>query len=414
MWSRLSILCAAGLAVVVGAACEPGEEVRHVSDPYVGAAPYPNRRAKIVLPSGEVGLVSNSLSDALTYLALPEARVIATVPIGRDPVDIDGPHHLAVDRAHGVVVTAFSYPPPAAAPGPHASHGTSDRFGFLQKLALDDLHVLGEVRLDPNPGDVVMSEDGARIVVTHYDVKRGLSGKTLDEQRANVMLVDANALSLPSSPDPKSVRVCVAPHGASLSHGDGSTAYVACYGEDSLAIVDLAAPDLAIERFPLAGGTTHPGSAALGPYSATLSPDGSVLAVGCLLSREVRVFDVPTKTFRAAPLPVAGAAMFSAWSADGRTLFVPVQTPDALVAFDMTPGAPTYGSPIRQRPFGAECDKPHEVVRGAAGGSLYVVCEGDHTGPGAVVVLDAQTFELTARAEVGVYPDRVALFAGAP
>lgn len=404
--------CATAFAAACAAACTPTEEIRYVTDPYVGEPVYPNRRAQVVFPPGEIGLVSNSLSDTLTYLALPEGRVLATVPVGRDPVDIDGPHHLAVDRARGFVVTALSYPPPIAAPGPHASHGSSDRFGFLQKLALDDLRLLGQVRVDANPGDVVMSDDGARVVVTHYDVKRALAGKTLEEQRANLMVIDPTVLSTQGSPDPKSVRVCVAPHGVALSRGQGTTAYVACYGEDSLALVDLTAPELAVERFALPGGSTNPGASVLGPYSATLAPDSSVLAVGCLLSREVRLFDVAAKTFRPASLPLQGAAFFSAWSADGKTLFVPVQTPDALVAFDVSEG-PSYGT-SKQRALGADCVKPHEVARSSAGDSMYVVCEGDHVAPGAVLVVDAKTLETKARVEVGVFPDRVALFPGSP
>lgn len=406
----LTVLCAATL---LAAACAPTEEIRYVTDPYVGEPVYPNRRAQVTLPPGEIGLVSNSLSDTLTYVALPEGRVLATVPIGRDPVDIDGPHHLAVDRARGFVVTALSYPPPIAAPGPHASHGSSDRFGFLQKLALDDLHLLGEVRVDSNPGDVVMSDDGARVVVTHYDVKRALAGKTIEDRRANLMVIDPNALVTQGSPDPKSARVCVAPHGVALSRGQGATAYVACYGEDSLALVDLAAPELPVERFALPGSSSNPGASVLGPYSATLAPDGSVLAIGCLLSREVRLFDAAAKSFLPASLPLQGAPFFSAWSADGRTLFVPVQTPDALVAFDVSGGL-AYGTTIKQRALGADCVKPHEVVRSLAGDSLYVVCEGNHVAPGAILVVDAQTLETRARVDVGVFPDRVALFPGSP
>lgn len=395
---------ASGAALSLALGCEPDQEVRQTWESYRGEAPFPNRRPAITLPtSGEVGIVSNSLSDTLTFLSLPDARVIATVPVGREPVDIDGPHHLALDRAQGFLVTALSYPPPAIGSGPHGAHGASDRFGYVQKLALGDLRLLGEVRVDPNPGDVVMSGDGKRVVVTHYDVNRALSGKTLDEQRATVMVIDSSTLVAPParSPEPKAAKVCVAPHGVALSP-DANRAFVACYGEDSLAVVDLGAADLSTTRIVLEGGTSQPGASKLGPYSATLSPDGSTVAVGCLLSKEVKLFDVVSGAFRPGSWPVQGAALFGAWSSDGKTFVVPVQTPDALVVFDVA-----TGSLIKQRALAGECEKPHEVTRSLSGTEIYVVCEGNRVTNGAVLVVDAQTLETKARADVGVYPDRL-------
>src|SRR4029453_3777947 len=103
----------------------------------------------------DLGVVSNSTSDTISLLDLTKGEVIGSAPVGRDPVDLDGPHHVAVDRTKGFVYVAPASPAAPVAPGPHASHGSSSRDGFVQKLALDDLRVLGEVRVDPNPGDIV-------------------------------------------------------------------------------------------------------------------------------------------------------------------------------------------------------------------------------------------------------------------
>lgn len=380
--------------------------------PFEGVA-YPNRRAKIELPPDtDVGVLANGLSDTLTFVSLGEsAHVIATVPVGRDPVDIDGPHHLAVDRDRTFVVAALAYPAPTEAQGPHAghSHGTSDRYGFVQKLALSDLHLIGEVRVDPNPGDIALSDDGARVVVTHYDLKRALAGKTVEEQRASLMVFDPRAMAPVASPEPAKTRVCVAPHGVALSPGDGRTAYVACYGEDALALVDLGAPDLTVTRIALAGGSAQPGSPSLGPYAVVAAPDAATLAVSCQLSKEVRLFDVAARAFRDLPLGVSGAAFFPAFAADGKTLYVPVQSPDALVAIDVTTGKTT-----RAHSFDGACTKPHDVTRASDGQSLYVVCEGAPGAPGAVVVVDANTLEEKAHVPVGALPDRMVVWRRSP
>jgi YVTN family beta-propeller protein len=39
----------------------------------------------------------------------------------------------------------------------------------------------------------------------------------------------------------------------------------------------------------------------------------------------------------------------------------------------------------------------------------YLVCEGDHIGPGSVVVIDLTTQAVTASVPVGVFPDGIAL-----
>lgn len=373
---------------------------------------YPNRRAKVELPtSGDVALVANATSDTLRFVALDPARPIATLPVGRDPIDIDGPHHLAVDRERTFVVVALAYPPVTEAQGPHAghSHGASQRVGFVQKLALSDLHLLGEVRVDPNPGDLALSDDGSRLVVTHYDLSRATTGKSIEEQRANLMVVDPRALAPVGSPEPNKTRVCVAPHGVALSPGDGRTAFVACYGEDALAVVDVASPELPLTRIPLRGGSVQAGAPTLGPYAAVASPDANTIAVSCLLSKEVRLFDVAARAFRDTALLVSGAAYFPAWSSDGKTLYVPVQNPDAIVALDVT-----TGKTILTHPLDASCTKPHDVVRSSDGQSLYVVCEGSAPDAGAIVILDAATLEEKARVAAGSTPDRMASWRAGP
>src|SRR5262249_53998608 len=89
---------------------ETKELVEHVYDPYAGDPAYPNRREPLALPDGDLGLTSDNGSDTITALDLVADEVIVSAPVGRSPVDIDGPHHLAGDRLGGFVYTALSYP----------------------------------------------------------------------------------------------------------------------------------------------------------------------------------------------------------------------------------------------------------------------------------------------------------------
>lgn len=395
------------LALGFAAACTTTEtetEVQHVYDPYEGEA-YPNRRPKLTPPAGDLGLTSDNASDTVTVLDLVNRSVLGAAPVGRSPVDIDGPHHLAGDRAKGLVYVALSYPAPAFAPGPHAAHGSSTRDGFVQRLALDDLRVLGEVRVDPNPGDIVLSEDGGRIAVTHFDLKKALGTGDLESKRATLAIVDPTAILATGSPPARKIPVCVAPHGVAFSRPAGDLAFVACYGEDAIAIVDVTAEPAVIERIEVGPGAGPPGAPAYGPYSAVLSPDGARVALGCTESKDVRLFDVATKTMEPLVVTTLGAPYFAAWTPAGDKLYVPTQQPDALVVADAATGAELQSTFFDA----ATCVRPHEVVLGTGGAALYVLCEGDHVGPGAVLVLDPTTLEVQASLPVGAYPDRLAI-----
>lgn len=415
----------AAMAALLGAAllpaCDGGTRTEIAYARFDGQA-YPDLRPQIAWPHGMFGLTSDNGSDTLTALDLTNRKVLAQVPIGRDPVGVDGPHHLAIDVQNRFVYVALSYPAPAIAPGPHAGHGSSTRPGRLQKLDLDDLRVLGDVPIEPNPGDIVLSQDGKRLVLSHFDLQRALSGKTLQERRAPLTVMAAAGVLAAKSPEPVLVPTCILPHGLALSPGAGDTAWVACYGEDVVAIVDVAHPQQPVVRVPVGPAPGPPGAPIYGPYAAVASADGSLVALGQIESNDVRLLNTADRLMDKRVLKTEGAAYFPQFSHDGKRLYVPVQAPDRLVVFDLTTSAP-----VASRTFdAATCRRPHEVqVQTDADKTkdiaLLVVCEGRHDEtdkqagaalpdlPGAVLILDPVTLATLATLPVGLYPDRLAL-----
>lgn len=371
--------------------------------PYNGPAPYPDRRPKLVLPAGEIGLLTNSYSDTVDVFRMDTLQRLATYPVGRIPLDMDGPHHLVVDKAAGAVFVALSYPTLFASGGPHATHGSSVRAGYVQKLSLTDFRELGTpVRVDENPGDIAMSDDGRRIVVSHFDLSRATSkALPVDERRATLITLDsAKNFDNPSAAVPR-LRVCRAPHGIVLSPGSGQFAYVACYADDAIARVNLETKEVTLK--PLGAVINEGDAPVIGPYALVLSPTGSKLAVGSTDGKDLRVVDVATLAAVGAPVATTGAAYFPIWSKDESQLFVPTQSPDTLQVVDVAKGQVT-----RQRAFSKdECEKPHEVRLSKDGARLFVVCEGDHASPGAVVTVDIASMQIAARQPTGVYPDRI-------
>jgi len=124
--------------------------------------------------------------------------------------------------------------------------------------------------------------------------------------------------------------------------------------------------------------------------------------VADLEGMDLRIFDRKEKRFLADKTLALGARAFMPAFVDDRTLLVPLQSPDGLARIDID--AATI---VKRVPFGAECKSPH-VVQKAGDGRVYLVCEGDHVAPGAVVQIDPATLAVVKRWEVGVYPDGIA------
>lgn len=389
-----------GLAILVVACGNAAPQV--IEDRYVGAA-FPNRREAFTLPSGDIGLTSNNGSDSVTLLDLNRFEVVTSRQIGVDPVALDGPHHVAISRALNAAFVALSYPAPAVAPGPHAAHGSSQRPGLVQQLGLSDLSPGSLETVETNPGDIVLSEDGSRLVVSHFDLLRATREKELDQRRADLASFDARAIDAA----PVLRRTCVAPHGVALSRPRGELAFVACYGEDALAIVNLddEAADVELVKIGAAGDAAGP---QYGPYATILSNDGNRVAVSDTESSDVRLFDVPSRSFGDLVIVTPGKPYFAAWNPSDALLYVPTQKPDALLVVD-----PSTARVEHTRAFTrAECQLPHEAVFGSDSSTLFVVCEGDHETPSVVLALDAESLETKATLPVGVYPDRLAIARG--
>ncbi len=376
------------------------------NQPYAGTA-YPSKRAPLPVFAGDYALVANYASDTITVIDLTANQVVTSVPVGISPVDIDGPHHIAIDRGNGVAYVTLAYPSSPAAPGSHAAHHVTKRAGFVQKLSLTDLSLLGESLLDPSPAEVAVSKDGRRVAITHYDLARAALANARTEDRwATVVAVTPEDLTIQGGIDLAHFATCAAPHGIVLSPPDGHYAYVACYGDDNMAIIDLATPSNPILRVPVGmNPAVPPAPPRYGPYTMAMAPDGTKIALANTESKDVRFFDVSAHAMAAQTVATYGSAFAPVYAADGQKLYVPSQTPDAVEAFD-----PATGMRKALRVFTmSECQRPAEAALGSDASTLYVVCEGDHVTPSVVLALDATTLATKHSFTAGVFPTRIAI-----
>jgi YVTN family beta-propeller protein len=369
-------------------------------------------RTRKTTPGAAIGIagesaayVTNNGSDSLSVIDRNGDSVVS-VAVDLEPDAHEAPHHLAIDSSSKGVFVALSFPPSAepttAKKDPHAGHGTARSAGLLARLDLATLAVHETREVDENPGDVVLTHDKQRVLVTHFDMKRAMDvaaqgGASPATMFAALAIFDAREMrKLAARP------ICVAPHGV-VTTRDDRTAFVACYGSDELAVVDLSSAGFPVSRIPLGRTPGVPGVPSYGPYSVTISPDEATVIVANLEGQDVRVFDRTTKRFIAEKtIPLAAKAFMPAF-VDAHTLLVPLQAPDGLARIDLDEARTT-----KRTSFSKDtCVRPH-VVRAARDGRVYLVCEGDHRSSGSVLEIDPVNLDVRRRWAVGAYPDGIA------
>lgn len=373
--------------------CDKGEAAR----------PHATTAGKaIAIAPAHAAYVTNNGSDTIGVLDR-DGEAVDAVSIDLDPDAHEAPHHIAIDGAAKRAFVALAFPPEAAKKkpkDPHASHGNAAGLGVLAQLDLATLAVKETADTAENPGDVVLTHDRARVLVTHFDMKRAMDvaargGASPATMFAELLVFDARTMKRLGGR-----AVCVAPHGVAVTKDD-KTAFVACYGGDELAIVDLGADGLPTTRQPLGAAPGVPGVPRYGPYSATLSPDEAVVVVADLEGQDLRVWDRKDERF-GATIPLAAKAFMPAFVAP-RVLIVPLQSPDGLARVDLD-----KGKAVARASFPKDvCALPH-VVRVAKDGRVYLVCEGDHVAPGTVLEIDPESLAMKKKWTVGAYPDGIA------
>ena len=351
-------------------------------------------------------VVTNSGDDTLSFVDAGSFEEIARVPVGIFPVEVEGPHHVAVshDGRHLFIGISNTLAEGAQAGGPHGSHGTGSADGYLLKIDALTGRQVGRVRVERSPGDVRLQPDGTRVWQSHYDLVTfaafvGMGGRAIDA-RSHVVVTDAATLERVAR-----VQICPTSHGIGFAP-DGSEAYVSCSWTEELAIIDTATFE--VERHFVG---PDPGTWPLlryQPYALTVAPDGKVWTSNTgPVERGVRVFD-PAARAEVPELALAldATPLFGDFTEAGDRFFLVTQTPDRLLAID--PSDASIVQSVELGPLG--CLNAHAAVLSPDESELWVVCEGDRLAvPGTLERFDVETLGPTGHVELGLFPDDVAL-----
>jgi DNA-binding beta-propeller fold protein YncE len=402
----------AALAALGLAACGSDDTKGPLKVPELEDGPGPSWPAPAALPPVGPGgrlIITNNMDDTLSLLELDTAgpadwKELARVPVGLNPVELEGPHHTAVSPQGGFYYVGISNYVPGSGSGPHGAHGAGTADGYCLKLDSTTNALVGSVRVDPNPGDVLLSKDGRTLYQTHFDLLKITSvanrGGTEAEMYSRLAIIDADTMTRKAM-----VPVCPAPHAVRLSP-DERRAYIACWS-DEVAIVDLVKPDHPVSRVKVAANAGTAVSPRHQPYALTVSPSTGAVWISSLESRALQYLDPVTLTVDPQrTVWLAGPPMFGAFTADGRTLYMPYQAADAIAIIDPEhPEAVPAEIPLAS----SGCLNVHQVMLTPGERYALAVCEGDHVGPGTFHAVDLARRQVVKTVQVGIFPDSVAL-----
>jgi hypothetical protein len=404
----LQLCCLAALGIACSKTDKPAFAMADFnSDP---TPPGPLRGMFIATDNG---------SDLLSAVDPVSRTVKWSIPVGFIPVELEGPHHATADPSGQFVYVNLSEAVVGSGSGPHGSHGTGIIPGFVLKIRTSDASQVAFAQVDPNPGDLVITPDGKTLYVTHYDLVKlgkGVQAGDLRQGDSNLAVIDTALMTVT-----RKVPICPAAHGVRLS-ADSRTLYATCL-TDEIAVVDVSDPNLPVQRVLLPNSSETP-SCSHCPYALSVAPDGAVWVSslgpggGTTGGGSVNVYDPPAKAFDPArTVNFCGRTLFSAFAAapggaPGYLVYVPEQgggCGDSVRVFGSGgPGqAPSTAGVIHFTR--AECLNAHILNLSADGKTGYLVCEGDHVGPGSFAFLDLQTLTTTASVPLGVFPDGMVL-----
>lgn len=360
---------------------------------YSGEA-YPERRKGYESNGHILGYVTNGYSDSVSVIDLDTFSVIGHTPVGRDPVDVDGPRDIQLDQGRGLAYVILSYP--LSIPGAHAvAAGATVRSGYLLELSLGNLATVGEQRIDARATGLAWSATQNQLATVHSDRDLGMVLTGVEQRRSNVAVMAAGSISQDTAVV-RTVQTCVSPAGIVYA-GTQPRAFIACTGEDSLVVVDTETLRI-LSRVPAGGLPTNK------PMKIARNAAGSRLLLSNEVAWQTVVFSSEDQPTVLATTPILPGRPAAAGFVSEDRFVIAIQNADEIVL-----ASAVTGEIIAEKPYSSQaCLAPADVVQSASG-RVFIVCEGSHYAPGTVVEVDLDTLEIIQSVEAELYPNHMAL-----
>ena len=347
--------------------------------------------------------------DYLVYVLSEAADKISLVRFGRNgaqldheivtgdmPVDIDGPHGIAVspDKKFYYVSLAHGRP-----------------YGSVWKYSVDSDRVLGQISLGLFPATMDISRDGSVLFVVNFNLHGDMVPSSVSVVATEPMIEMAR------------IPTCAMPHGSRLNP-QGTKHYSACMMDDMLVEIDTRTlkvarhfvltkgrergltgaptaadtPSMASNRMKHMDMSGHGmeapkiGNVSCAPTWAQPSADGSSIFVACNQSSEI--VEVDAGSWKVARrIPARQGVYNLAITKDGARLVATNKRDQSVSVIDVKTGHELARIATRRKVL-------HGVVVSPDDNYAFVSVEGVGAEPGTVEVIDLKSLKTVATVDV--------------
>ena len=330
------------------------------------------------------------------------ARVDHEIPTGDMPIDIDGPHGIAVSRDHDFYYVSLAHGRP---------------FGSVWKYSTKDDRVLGQTTLGLFPATMDLAADGSLLYVVNFNLHGDMVPSSVSVVATEPMLEVAR------------IQTCAMPHGSRLNP-QGTKHYSACMMDDMLVEIDTGTlkvsrhfvltkgRELGMNGPPVAAkatmgsmkgsapaqGARHmdmgghgmeppkPGDVSCSPTWAQPSVTGASVFVACNKSDEIVEVDA-LKWSLTRRIPARPGVYNLAITNDGTRLLATNKRDQSVSVVDLKTGRELARIPTRRKVL-------HGVVVSPDDRFAFVSVEGVGSEPGTVEIIDLATLKIVASVDV--------------
>ncbi len=302
------------------------------------------------------------------------AALVDSIPVGRFPTEIDGPHGVAVDPSGDRWYVTLA-------------HGNP--FGTVVAYSTETNRPLGSVGLGLFPATLHVTRAGLLFAVNF-----NLHGEHVP---SSVSVVDVGSLI-----EVARIETCTMPHGSRLT-ADGSRHYSVCMMDDLLVELDAHLLEVS-RRMWLAPGSEREwtsgeappmshGASACGPTWAQPSPDGRFVYVTC--NKNAEVLEVDAESWSVARRFATGPGPYNLdVTPDGSRLVVTYKGGAATGVWDLASGVEVARIENTRR-------LPHGIAIAPDARYAFISVEGVGGEPGTVDVIDLAAGVRVASVDVG-------------
>ena len=317
-------------------------------------------------------------------------RIEQQIDTGDMPVDLDGPHGIAMSPDGQFYYVSIAHGRP---------------FGFIWKYSTKDNKVIGKVTLGHFPATMDVSPDGNFVFVVNFNLHGDMVPSTVSVVSTQTMTEVAR------------IPTCTMPHGSRLNP-QGTKQYSACMMDEMLVEIDTGllkatrhfvltrskesgrdgpptTRDHKAEMKHSSGHDTEPpraGDTSCSPTWAQPSRTGSSVYVACNNSSEI--VEVNASTWQLVRRIPARAGVYNlAITHDGKLLLATNKRDQSVSVYDLKSGKEVVRLPTKRKVLHGVVVSPDDLF-------AFVTVEGVGSEPGTVEVIDLTALKTVATVDI--------------